>query len=1515
MADYNFKLIIGDSTFEKNTGNTPKDYCLHGIKFNRKIYQPGEIEAEISLLDKKAVSELTNMLLMKEVKLTHDSKTIAENYYVHEILPQEKKNDTGIFVKLMIYSMDKLMTLDKYSKVYAGMKLGAEILNKERYNFRLGDTAVKVDFEKMRMLKYVYSRIVSDKGQTGKSIAIEIPSEFIQPYLVQYNESFYDFLSRTANRCGEFLYFEDGKLVLGLKTRTEQYEETFTGTIDNETKTETITKEKELDPIVISDYDSVTYKSISTSKLDIERYARDTMKDKWGVMEETNYDVVKKNTAGYPHDAFPGHTAYNSELTSDEFFFPLYADKFTTFSREMGGRGTDGEQAATQIFPKLCDITANSSDIVDFGIKMIADEAKTLIDAEMSNASKNKKGNKSYFSIGDKDKDPKIDLVLNSAKMMEKGDGNTCIVPFGTLSKDGWTTLDYYRDVRKNEEQLQRDIICIDMGTNYQEVKLGDKIKLSETGIPYTVIQILMVNGNAWTHTYTDYDGHTSPMTQANQNQKIFAIPYLKSGAQGYEVYKPYPPVLDVPVVRKAEPQTAFVTDSNDPKLQGRVRIVYPWQTDSTGTMKDLADAEAEYEKAQKEYQEKKQEELRLEKELEVLKKEKQLLEDETTDKKEALKQIHEDIKTVNEKLGKDNDKDEALKDDDITDFLVATEFNECTTLENEVNKLKEKLSNQEAELRELESEKAQLYSELAYLEAEKEKQEEEKAELEKQKEKETDSDKIAELEEKITKREETIKDLEEKISGNKDKKITGKKKDIEDKKTKISNLIGDKDTDNTIKKNEADLDAKREELDAQKERYQLVLQKKEIQKYYTELNSTKVEDIEKKIAVYDSDNKLTGGKEYELNQAKEATETAKTTLEDKERDINKIGKEVQAAVAKMASPWIRMTSPMATDGGGTIFKPRLGDEVLVNYDCGNIERPYVVGSLFSKNVLEPDERINRQVGPNLHKGASIAIVSPNGHGITFKDPESSAGFAGSVYPGIGVINKYAKLKWPTSKDLAGGIKIGDRYGLYSIDMSSDRRSVKISSSLGTVNLDAFTGITISAPNGDIKIEGKNVSIKAGNNLTLTSGTNIETRSKRNKKFDSGAAFGYTLEEQGVNRLLKEFVTPFIDVSLARSVWEIILMPIEGTTQIKSHRYMKLEAGSGNATIKHDRYTANKHLGIDDSDKLNQTQQLMSKIKEKIKDIVPTINGFATDAKLKCYNGFTAISNYRKYANIDTYLKKIGDPDMKTIISEAKNAAAGAASRWTVWDKDHHPDIFNDKLNDGLQDGNKTTFFSYANELGKTISELNKKVADFKTLYQPDLSGLTGISLEVATAFKGAFDELADDYQKGWDKYCDSSAFMKEQYDFNAVLLKRKWAALFLLKIAESKKDLLELYYTKSTLTDGMLTDNYKWGLFVKNLELRPMPQFFRVAVDVLKKAAKDSFAPFANPVKDRLMWADNSSGQILLSDNPDYTINFFKGKIQQGANPPLDVEDWQVEEDANQKTLGSVKKLLIDLS
>ena len=50
-----------------------------------------------------------------------------------------------------------------------------------------------------------------------------VGTEHIFPYLVQYNESFYDMLVRTTNRWGEFMYYEDGQLNIGYPDSTKVF--------------------------------------------------------------------------------------------------------------------------------------------------------------------------------------------------------------------------------------------------------------------------------------------------------------------------------------------------------------------------------------------------------------------------------------------------------------------------------------------------------------------------------------------------------------------------------------------------------------------------------------------------------------------------------------------------------------------------------------------------------------------------------------------------------------------------------------------------------------------------------------------------------------------------------------------------------------------------------------------------------------------------------------------------------------------------------------------------------------------------------------------------------------------------------------------------------------------------------------------------------------------------------------------------------------------------------------------
>ncbi len=46
-------------------------------------------------------------------------------------------------------------------------------------------------------------------------------------------------------------------------------------------------------------------------------------------------------------------------------------------------------------------------------------------------------------------------------------------------------------------------------------------------------------------------------------------------------------------------------------------------------------------------------------------------------------------------------------------------------------------------------------------------------------------------------------------------------------------------------------------------------------------------------------------------------------------------------------SPWIRSVNPYSANGRGFYFIPEIGDEVLVEFEGGDAEKPYVVGSLY----------------------------------------------------------------------------------------------------------------------------------------------------------------------------------------------------------------------------------------------------------------------------------------------------------------------------------------------------------------------------------------------------------------------------------------------------------------------------------------------------------------------------------------------------------------------------------------
>lgn len=83
-----------------------------------------------------------------------------------------------------------------------------------------------------------------------------------------------------------------------------------------------------------------------------------------------------------------------------------------------------------------------------------------------------------------------------------------------------------------------------------------------------------------------------------------------------------------------------------------------------------------------------------------------------------------------------------------------------------------------------------------------------------------------------------------------------------------------------------------------------------------------------------------------------------------------------------MMTPWLRMAQPYAGGGKGFSFIPEIDEEVMIDFEGGNAERPYIKGTLYN-GVGNPDGAWL----PNNNSSNQIkAIRTRNGHTIEIHD-------------------------------------------------------------------------------------------------------------------------------------------------------------------------------------------------------------------------------------------------------------------------------------------------------------------------------------------------------------------------------------------------------------------------------------------------------------------------------------------------------------------------------------------------
>lgn len=171
----------------------------------------------------------------------------------------------------------------------------------------------------------------------------------------------------------------------------------------------------------------------------------------------------------------------------------------------------------------------------------------------------------------------------------------------------------------------------------------------------------------------------------------------------------------------------------------------------------------------------------------------------------------------------------------------------------------------------------------------------------------------------------------------------------------------------------------------------------------------------------------------------------------------------------QVESQWARIASPMAGQDRGMVFLPEVNDEVLVAFEHGDMNCPYVLGALWN-GVDEPPEA-NRDGKNNIRK-----ITSRSGHEIVLNDDSTT---------------KKEKIEIHTKAghkilldDSAGQekIEIKDKTGNNFVKVDSVQNSIDISSQMKLnikaqmIQIEAGATMTIKA-NGVLTIQGAMVKI------------------------------------------------------------------------------------------------------------------------------------------------------------------------------------------------------------------------------------------------------------------------------------------------------------------------------------------------------------------------------------------------------------------------------------------------------
>ncbi|MFZ5986676.1 MAG: phage baseplate assembly protein V [Bacillota bacterium] len=173
-------------------------------------------------------------------------------------------------------------------------------------------------------------------------------------------------------------------------------------------------------------------------------------------------------------------------------------------------------------------------------------------------------------------------------------------------------------------------------------------------------------------------------------------------------------------------------------------------------------------------------------------------------------------------------------------------------------------------------------------------------------------------------------------------------------------------------------------------------------------------------------------------------------------------------------SNWARISSFMSGNSRGSFFLPEVGDEVLVAFENGDVNRPFVIGSLWNGKDAPPETNSDGKNNTRL-------IKSRSGHIFKFFDKKGEE-----------------NIELKTSKGHI--IRLDDKSGEENIQIvdKSGNNKIIISTKENKITLSSDKDIEISAPKGKFSVNAKEIELKSSANTKVEASAAMDLKASAN---------------------------------------------------------------------------------------------------------------------------------------------------------------------------------------------------------------------------------------------------------------------------------------------------------------------------------------------------------------------------------------------------------------------------------